>query len=420
MRSLLLVFLLLADASAPVRGGLDPKRCGLLRTVAPRAGALIEVCFSPDGRRAALVGSGPTALLYDAGTWREIRPLQTPVDVSRVAFGPGGKILAAGGRSGKVTLLETETGRVLRTLEGDAPFGFHRMAFAPDGKTLLAGTGNVAAWVWDVESGRRLHSLPGHSAPVSGAAFSPRGHRAATGGGGGVIQVWNTAAWECERTLRHAGGNITVLAFSPAGNRLASGDTDRGLHLWNLDKGELERSFEGHSAAVQGVAFTADGRHLISASADLTVRLWDVASGAEVARLRHHWASVTGLALHPSGTFFATTGADRMLKIWGRVPDVAASLRPRGIAGVFTAPTGRGAGVTLTSVSADGAAGKAGLCQGDVIRSIGGLEVNTFDQTADAIQSHYGGDEVDFVIERGGGAQTVRVTLGAWPTTDDR
>jgi WD40 repeat protein len=182
MRSLLVVLFLLADASSPVQRGLDPKRCGLLRTVAPRAGILIEACFSPDGRMVALVGSGPTALLYDAVTWREIRSLATPEVVWRVAFGPGGETLAVGGPSGKVTLLETETGRVLRTLEGDAAFQIHRLAFAPNGKTLLAGTGNEVVWVWDVESGRRLHSLRGHSAPVSGAAFSPRGGRAATGG----------------------------------------------------------------------------------------------------------------------------------------------------------------------------------------------------------------------------------------------
>jgi WD40 repeat protein len=415
MRSLILILLTFADVSLPARS-LDAKRCGVVRTLAPRAGPIVAVSFSPDGRTLAAGGADGTVVLYETQTWGETGRFRPAGGLSQLAFAEGGKTLAVGGISGGVAMFEVASGRSLKTLQGESTVPVQSLVLSPGGRTLLVGTEPGEAAVWDVEAGRRLATLGGHSEPVSSAAFAPAGRRVATGGGG-EIRLWTSGSWDAVRAIALRGGSVRALAFSPGGDRLASGDTENQVCLWNAETGKEERRFEGHLGAVQAVCFTADGRQILSASADMTLRIWDAARGTSIARLRHHWAPIAAIAVHPSGTVFATAGADRVVKVWGRVPDVAHSLRPRGLAGISVDPTPKG--VRVIAVTAGGAAAQAGMQVGDVIRTIGGLSVLSYEQTADAIQCQYGGDEVDFVIDRGGVGQTLRVTLGSWPAFTD-
>jgi putative serine protease PepD len=85
----------------------------------------------------------------------------------------------------------------------------------------------------------------------------------------------------------------------------------------------------------------------------------------------------------------------------------------RAYLGVSTGP-GSG-GVTVASVSAGGPAATAGLRVGDVIVSVGGKRVTDPDDVSAAIQDRHPGEQVEIEVRRGGGNETLNVTLSERP-----
>jgi putative serine protease PepD len=85
----------------------------------------------------------------------------------------------------------------------------------------------------------------------------------------------------------------------------------------------------------------------------------------------------------------------------------------RAFLGVST--SGDSGRVTVAGVTAGGPAASAGLQVGDVITSVGGKRVSSPGDVAAAIQDKHPGDPVKVVVERGGGSQTLDVTLAERP-----
>jgi putative serine protease PepD len=69
-------------------------------------------------------------------------------------------------------------------------------------------------------------------------------------------------------------------------------------------------------------------------------------------------------------------------------------------------------GVPLRTVSADGAAAKAGLKVGDVVTAVNDHKVRTADALIAAVRSHAPGERVQLSYTRGGKSATATVTLG--------
>jgi hypothetical protein len=81
----------------------------------------------------------------------------------------------------------------------------------------------------------------------------------------------------------------------------------------------------------------------------------------------------------------------------GSVPDMAAAERP---------------GLRLTGVTPGSPADRAGLKAGDIVISLGGVQVLDLTSYSNALYAHKPGDDVDIVVMRGNERMTLRVTLG--------
>ena len=81
----------------------------------------------------------------------------------------------------------------------------------------------------------------------------------------------------------------------------------------------------------------------------------------------------------------------------GSVPDMAAGDRP---------------GLRLTGVTAGSPADRAGLKAGDIVISLGGVQVLDLTSYSNALYAHKPGDDVEIVVMRGNERLTLRVTLG--------
>jgi putative serine protease PepD len=79
--------------------------------------------------------------------------------------------------------------------------------------------------------------------------------------------------------------------------------------------------------------------------------------------------------------------------------------------GVSVTETENGAGALVSAVTANSAAAKAGLQQGDIVTNFDGEAINTSDELVAAVQAHKVGDQVQLTYTRNGSENTATVTL---------
>jgi WD40 repeat protein len=91
----------------------------LVRRLPEQAGAIFTLDWSPDGKRIAVAGAGPSVNLYDAETGQPLASCKGhAAGIYAVAFSPDGAHLAAGGFDGEVRLYSLAEARVVRASEG--------------------------------------------------------------------------------------------------------------------------------------------------------------------------------------------------------------------------------------------------------------------------------------------------------------
>ncbi|MCI0462369.1 MAG: serine/threonine protein kinase [Gemmataceae bacterium] len=199
---------------------------------AGHAGDVIQLAFSPDGRRLASVGfdlDERAVRLWDARTGKELQALKGHEhQVRAVAFHPQGEVLATASWDGTVRLWDATTGRERRVLRGPAK-RMLAVAFSPDGRLLAAGGDDGSIRLWEVATGKEAGSLPGHKIRAFELAFSPDGTRLASAGGDSVVRVWDLAARREQCSARVSAGSVTQLEFSPDGKRVVCRDSEAVL-----------------------------------------------------------------------------------------------------------------------------------------------------------------------------------------------
>lgn len=94
---------------------------------------------------------------------RELTKLEVPKGlVSCTAFSPDGRLLALGGRDGKIWLWRVADGTPLRTWTGHK-YEVSCAAFSPDSKFLATGSFDRTARLWRVANGNLIRTMEGHT-----------------------------------------------------------------------------------------------------------------------------------------------------------------------------------------------------------------------------------------------------------------
>ena len=150
---------------------------------------LDSVAYGPAGQ---LVVSGQwdgQVRVHDPVTGKELRRIDVgPSHSAWVAFSPDGRrmVCAVGYATRKFPLLDFESGKILKTFEGQG-HGSRLAVFSPDGRQIL--TSHAGLWnynksevvCWDAASGERIKQFClGTDEPVYCARFSPDGQRILT------------------------------------------------------------------------------------------------------------------------------------------------------------------------------------------------------------------------------------------------
>ncbi len=325
------------------------RRIALLRG---HSEAVESVAFSPTGQTLASGGDDNHVIIWYGTPNLLMRTFSLASPVPAVAFSPDGSLLAAGAASGRTTIRQASTGRVVRSLAGDhGPV--QNVAFSPDGHTIATANSDGTVTLWNTATGAPVRTWTADSTRVYSVAFSPDGRTIASGGGDGTVVLWNASSGVREQTLRGHSDFVFSLAFSPDGHTVAAGSGDQSTILWNAASGRRLRTLTGHTAAVNSVAFSPNGRILASGSRDQTVILWDVTTGRELGTpLTGATESVLSVAFSRDGKLLASSDAGGTTIVWGATSRLALVLpaHPKAVESVAFSPDGR----TLATAGLDG------------------------------------------------------------------
>jgi WD40 repeat protein len=158
-----------------------------------------------------------------------------------VAFDPQGRWLASGSEDKTVKLWDTDSGELVRTLEGHQDI-VRSVAFDPQGRWLASGSDDEAVKLWDVESGHTVHSLEGHKAWVTSVAFDPNGRWLASASYDNTVRLWHVSG-RLLYTLKANNGWALSVAFEPQGNWLVAGYANGAVCVWDPETGECLNTF---------------------------------------------------------------------------------------------------------------------------------------------------------------------------------
>jgi WD40 repeat protein/serine/threonine protein kinase len=284
------------------------------------ADRVIDVQYSPDGKRLATQGAG--VKIWDAATGALVHSVRGHTGVS---FSSDGKHFAFGeGNEGKICALAT--GKEVHLLRGHrAPICM--VGYSPDGTRLASASKDRTIKVWNPATGEEVLTLAGHNGSVVAVTFSPDGKSLASASWDKTVRLWDAATGKELRTFSSHQAQVDSVSFSPDGGRLASADQDRTVKVWDCKSGQELLTIPGHEwnifrlhVGIHTVRFSPDGEHLGVGSWDRTVKVLKAKTGAEVLTLRGHTHVVCSLAFTPDGRQLASASEDGTVKIWDAAP----------------------------------------------------------------------------------------------------
>jgi WD40 repeat protein len=312
-----------AGAKPPAPGEVVAKAAPVIPDIKPHVHVkplISALAFRPDGKLLAL-GTFKEVRLVDTDSGKVVATLPGEADdVRAVAFSPDGKLLAAAGglpaRSGEVKIWDVDKSAELRTINGHADC-IYGVEFSPDGKSIATSSYDKLIKLWDVESGKEIRTLKDHIDAVYALAFTPDGKRLVSASADRGVKVWDVASGERLYTLSEPTDGLNTLALDPSGKRVAAGGLDRTIRVWSLrDKsGTLVNSLIAHEDAILQLAWSPDGKYLLSASADKELKIFK-ADDLTVVKTWTQPDWVLSLEFAPDGKSFAVGRFDGSYEIY--------------------------------------------------------------------------------------------------------
>jgi WD40 repeat protein/DNA-binding SARP family transcriptional activator len=243
--------------------------------------------FSSDGTR--LAAAWPDAVrVIDLATKRTVVEIRADNPLG-TALSPDGRRVAFGGDGPTATVADATTGKVLFSTSWGNGDPIHDLAWSPDGRWIATAETDGTARVWDGATGEPRFTIPGHTGVVWELDWSPDGTRLATAGDDGTARVSEITedgyralfTFSAQDTSR--GGGLGGVAFSPDGQRLMAGDSAiTSVTIW-----DAAPTGGGEWANVVGKAdFTSDSRGLLLVGPDGGVSVIDAETGERLSTIR--------------------------------------------------------------------------------------------------------------------------------------
>jgi len=203
--------------------------------------------------------------------------LPADVVVRYAAISPTGTFVAGVCRDQKLRLWDLSSGSLSQTLDlaGEKLIS---MRFSDDGRLLAAGGGSGRVRIWELPSASLKLEFSGPS-QVRGLAISRDRTLIAAAPLGEAVEVWDVAATEQVVKIRAAFGGTKALAFSPDGHWLATADGDTSIRMYDARTGRLRNTVDDLLLESFAIVFSTDGRCILTGGADKVINVIDASNG---------------------------------------------------------------------------------------------------------------------------------------------
>jgi WD40 repeat protein len=223
-------------------------------------------------RRLIPIRAGASLAVRNLETGLVVGHVHMPRQVRLAAVGPRGTLLAASDGSRRVVVVSARTGDARYDLVQGSDVT--AVAFGPGARLLATGGRDGTTRLWTVATGKTRAVLRGHVGAVRDLAFSPRATLLATASNDGTTRVFRLPGNAATAVMSGHSNPVTDVAFSPDGTRIATASADGTARVWKAETGAQLLVLRGHRGAVTAVRFVGDGSYVVTGSDDRSVRLW--------------------------------------------------------------------------------------------------------------------------------------------------
>ena len=278
------------------------------------AGDAVVIAVPGGGVSKVAVGTGVRTPL--------VQPSGGP-DVTGLALGPDGAVLATATDDGVTTIRDIATGRVIADFTADGDTG---LAWSGDGQVLaLSATIDDHSKVTIVNrAGSELASMSNpHDFYIPSVSVSPDGRLVAFTRGRmsrddpdtAVVTVWDWKSDHVERTIRGDTG-FEFVSFDPTGERVVVSGRLNGLaEVWDITTGKRVSTLAS-PPMIADLTFNPDGTTIATSHTDGTVRLWDSTSGVQRLQLQGHDEYIGTVAFSPDGSKLLSISENGLVRVW--------------------------------------------------------------------------------------------------------
>lgn len=236
------------------------------------------------------------------------------------ALAPNGALLAMK-RDQRLSVWQINDGAIRYTVDVAASW-INDAAFSPNGEMLAVGDRDGTVSLVNADTGTLLRRLPRQGEYISACTFTPDNATLACRANDDTVRLWSVANGTLLYALNTPGKSIDSFQIAPNGAILATASHTDSVRLWRIADGTLQQTIDDQNASIR---FSADSTRMFTGYE--LVREWQIADGTKL-RERISPAALSYSTPSPDGTLRLSAG----IGVW-RVADGA-------VVGPFTEPFG--------------------------------------------------------------------------------
>ena len=204
------------------------KEGGLLK--GPKSGTVRALAFSPDDQELA-VACSTELFRWDLMRMEIVKTLKLTRLCPAIQYSPDGSMLAAAIGSDLVLLDRRTSKERYRFFAHEK--GISRIAFSPDSKSIAAALADGSVTIWNLKDAPAPTHLKAHEFVISGLAFADN-RLLCTGSWDGSVAIWDLQTLDKKTIAERNRDLVSALSVSIESNLLAFSTHEGHLRIWDL------------------------------------------------------------------------------------------------------------------------------------------------------------------------------------------
>lgn len=275
---------------------------------------ILHGSFSPNGDYILTASEDNTTKLWETESGKLIRTLEGHTKpITSSTFSMDGKTIITTSQDGLLKGWETLSGNLLYTIRVGSYI--NGIALSPDNKSMVVFSHDVSATLLDVTTGKQIHVLTGHTKSINSASFNQTGTLVVTASNDRTARIWDTQSGLLRLTLTGHTDFVNTARFHPDGMKIVTASDDTQAKIWDATSAKTLATLAGHTAAITSAFFDEAGDVIVTAARDQTVKMWN-GNGNLLHTLQSHTQDVLGASFSMGGKYLLTFSDDGTTKIW--------------------------------------------------------------------------------------------------------